>query len=383
MFGLAWLRGRAIASGMSRRLPLAERKSPLRGALDLLCGAYPAFVFGGSVGRPLPVFHFHEVTAGYLEPHLVYLVENGYRTVTSEAVARWVREGVHPGDRSVVLCFDDAWASAWTVAAPLLRRHGLRAITFAIPGRTVDADGVRPVLGETEGEPPDHDRSDVPFCTWPELRALQSAGVLDVQSHTYAHAQVFSDDDITDFISPAYRPHVHAWPCVQAGRSPVFLGPSDLGAPLYRLRSRMSDALRYDDPAARARAENAVVQGGGSAFFHQPDWARILRKVVEKPTGAFETEAEREQAILEDLVAAREELNARLRTNAVKHICFPWAVAGAVAEECARRAGYETAWADRQGGRHTVREGDNPYRLMRLKHKFIFNLPGRGRRWGL
>lgn len=367
---------------MSRRLPWTERKSPLRGVYELLRGAYPAFVFGGAVGRQLPVFHFHEVTAGYLEPYLRYLVENGYRTVTSEAVARWVREGVYPGDRPVVLCFDDAWASAWTVAAPLLRRHGLRAITFAIPGRTVEAAGVRPVLGEMDGDPPDHDRSDTPFCTWPELRALQAGGVLDVQAHTYAHAQIFSDDVITDFISPAYRPHVHARPCVQGGLRPVFLGPSHLGAPLYLQRSRMSDGLRYDDPAARARAENAVVQGGGAAFFQQPEWAKTLRRAVGKSTGAFETEAERERAILEDLVAAREELNGRLRTQSVKHMCFPWAVAGAVAEQCARRAGYDTAWADRLGGRHTVREGDNPYRLMRLKHTFIFNLPGRGRRRG-
>lgn len=373
---------RVIGNLMSRRLPLAERKSPLRGALDLVCGAYPAFVFGGTVGRQLPVFHFHEVTPDYLEPYLRYLTENGYRTVTSEAVARWVRDGVHPGERSVVLCFDDAWASAWTVAAPLLRRHGLSAITFAIPGRTTEADRVRPTMEESDGVPPDFDRSDVPFCTWPELKALQSGGVLDVQSHTQAHARVFSDDEIEGFIGPDYRPHVHARPLVNAGPPPVFLGPDDLGAPLYPTRSRMSDVLRYDDPAARERARAAVAQGGAD-FFARPDWERTLRRAVGAPTGRWETEAERERSVFEDLVAAREQLNSRLNTNTVKHICFPWAVAGSVAEHAARRAGYETAWADRLGGRHSVREGDNPFRLMRLKHKFIYSLPGRGRQfWG-
>lgn len=368
---------------MSRRIPWTERKSPWRGALDLLTGAYPSFVFGGGVGRQLPVFHFHEVTPAYLEPYLIYLVENGYRTVTSEAVARWVRDGVHPGDRSVVLCFDDAWTSVWTVAAPLLRRHGLRAITFAIPGRTLEAERVRPTLEQTDGAPPDFDRSDTPFCTWPELQALHAGGVVDVQSHTYAHAMVFADADITGFVSPSYRPHVHARPCVQAGPAPVFLAASDLGAPLYQTRSRMSDVLRYDDAEARVRAATTVQQGGGEAFFARPDWERELRRAVGRSTGRFETEAERERAILDDLTMAREVLNSRLRTHTVKHICFPWAVAGAVAENSARRAGYETAWADRVGGRHAVREGDNPFRLMRLKHKFIYSLPGRGRQfWG-
>lgn len=368
---------------MSRRIPWTERKSPWRGVLDLATGAYPTFVFGGGVGRQLPVFHFHEVTPAYLEPHLVYLVENGYRTVTSEAVARWVREGVHPGERSVVLCFDDAWASVWTVAAPLLRRHGLRAITFAIPGRTQEADRVRPTLEQSDGAPPDFDRSEVPFCTWPELQALHADGVLDIQSHTYAHAKVFSDDTLEGFVGPDYRPHVHARPWVQAGPPPVFLGPADLGAPLYATRSRMSDVMRYDDPGARERAQAAVAKAGGADFFVRADWMRVLQQAVGAPTGRFETEAERERAIFEDLAAAREQLNSRLRTTTVKHICFPWAVAGAVAEHSARRAGYETAWADRVGGRHTVREGDPPFRLMRLKHKFIFSLPGRGRRfWG-
>ena len=367
---------------MSRRLPLAERKSPLRGALDLLAGAYPAFVFGGGIGRQLPVFHFHDVTPGQLEPYLRYLVENGYRTVTSEAVARWVRAGVHPGDRAVVLCFDDAWSSVWTVAAPLLRRHGLRAITFAIPGRTVEAASVRPTLDDAPGAPAGQDRPDQPFCTWPELRALQAEGVFDVQAHTHAHAQVFVDDHIAGFIEPGYAAHLHARPCVEAGPPPRFLGPSDLGAPLYLTRSRMSDGLRYDDPGARARAAQAVASGGGAAFFERPGWAAELRRAVGAPSGRYETEAERERAILDDLVAAREELNRNLRTTSVKHMCFPWAVAGVVAERCARRAGYETAWADRLGGRHAVREGDNPFRLMRLKHAFIYNLPGRGRRFG-
>ena len=358
-----------------------ERKSPLRGALDLLAGAYPAFVFGGPVGRPLPVFHFHEVTAAYLEPYLQYLVENGYRTVTSDAVACWVKDGVHPGTRSVVLCFDDAWASAWTVAAPLLRRYGLRAITFAIPGRTQEAVSTRPAWDQPGGAGLDYDRSGVPFCTWPELQALQAEGVLDVQAHTYAHAMIFSDDQITGFITPDYRPHVHARPLISATRPPVFLDTGALGAPLYQTRSRMSDALRYEDAAARERAAKVVQEGGGAAFFQQPGWEAILRRAVGPSTGTFEPPAERERAILEDLAAARDMLNSRLRTQTVKHLCFPWAVAGQVAEYCARRAGYETAWADRLGGRHTVRKGDNPYRLMRLKHAFIFSLPGRGRRF--
>ena len=93
----------------------------MRGLLNLATGCYPAFLFGGPVGA-LPVFHFHDVTRAWLEPRLQYLVDNGYRTVTCDEIARLVIDGMDPGPKRVALTFDDAWASAWTVATPLLRQ---------------------------------------------------------------------------------------------------------------------------------------------------------------------------------------------------------------------------------------------------------------------
>ena len=96
--------------------------------------------------------------------------------------------------------------------------------------------------------------------------------------------------------------------------------------------------------------------------------------------GAQETAAERDSAILQELAAARETLNAQLKTNTVRHMCFPWAVCGQAAERAAEKAGYATAFGDRMFGGRSVRAGDPPYRLMRLKHNYIYCLPGRHRR---
>src|SRR5579862_6652070 len=167
---------------MAARVPFAERGGALRGVLDLATGCYPSFLFGGSLGDALPVFHIHEVTASWLEPRLQYLADNGYRTVTSEEIARFVIDGVRPGARSVALTFDDAWTSVWTVAMPLLRRFGLRAILFAIPARVADAEITRPTIDDGIGA--DEPAVGPPFATWPELRAMHASGVLDIQSHT-------------------------------------------------------------------------------------------------------------------------------------------------------------------------------------------------------
>src|SRR6185369_11327649 len=99
----------------------------------------------------------------------------------------------------VALCFDDAWASLWTVAAPLLERYGLTAITYAIPARIEDAPACRPLVANA-GVP----GTDSPFVTWPELRALHASGVVDVQCHTETHSMVFCSTRLTGFVTPEY-----------------------------------------------------------------------------------------------------------------------------------------------------------------------------------
>src|SRR5262245_15957497 len=152
-------------------IPFGERGGTARGLLDLATGCYPAFLFGGGLGDLLPVFHFHDVTREWLEPRLRHLAENDYRTVTCDEIARLVVDGRSPGPRAVALTFDDAWASAWSVATPLLKAYRLRAILFAIPARLSD---------------PEHR-----FVTWEELGAMHTSGAFDVQSHTRSHAMIF------------------------------------------------------------------------------------------------------------------------------------------------------------------------------------------------
>jgi peptidoglycan/xylan/chitin deacetylase (PgdA/CDA1 family) len=374
------------------RAPFSERGGRLRGLLDVASGCYPAFLFGGSIGSLLPVFHLHETSVAALEPRLRYLADNGYQTVTSDAVARLVRDRVHPGPRRVVLCFDDAWASLWTTAGPLLRRYGFTAVTFAIPARIIDAPSARPTIDDG-AEPAGVDRSDRPFVSWPELRALHDSGTIDVQSHSWSHSMIFSDATAHAFVTPAYaqepllnRPRVAAGDATgtaEDGR-PAFLTPDNLGAPLYARRSRLSDAWRHvEDPRARDRCIEHVRANGGPAFFDRAGWADELRAVHDtspRQTRVEDAEA-RERSIRHELERARDDLNARLGGPHVRHVCAPWGIAGTVTRRAARALGFETLYADRVFGRRAVRAGDDPFGLMRLHERFIGCLPGRGRRF--
>lgn len=365
---------------MTGHIPFSERNTPWRGVLDLATGCYPAFLFAGGLGRWLPVFHFHEASPDRLEPYLEYLAENGYRTVTSEAIAAYVRRGVHPGPKAVALCFDDAWASFWTVAAPLLRRYGLQAITYVSPARVPDLPAPRSTLEDPAGASAGVDSSATPFAAWCELQALHASGTVDVQAHTLRHTMVYSDSVIGGFVRPGFRRHPHLYPWLDTGAGERHLTPFDLGAPLFTERSRYSTALRYDNPGAFEACTRHVRENGGEAFFSRPDWESKLRGLAESHVGRQETPAQRNAAILEDLASAREQLNSKLNTNTVNHMCFPWAIASKPGEIAAQRSGYVTAFGDRLFGGRSVKPGDPPYRLMRLKHQHLYCLPGKGRK---
>ncbi|MGH9142954.1 MAG: polysaccharide deacetylase family protein, partial [Vicinamibacterales bacterium] len=168
------------------------------------------------------------MTRDELEPKLHHLADNGYRSVISDEIAAYVRGELTLPARSVGLCFDDAWKSVATVAAPLLQQYGLTAMTYAIPARITE-----------NGE------GDSPFVTWRELSDIQAAGVIDVQSHTDSHSRMFASPEVEDFVQPEYlatpllnRPQLSPPPAL------AFVTPTDLGAPLYGMRSRMSDGRR-------------------------------------------------------------------------------------------------------------------------------------------
>ncbi|MGE9291480.1 MAG: polysaccharide deacetylase family protein [Puniceicoccales bacterium] len=330
------------------KIPWTEKLCPLRAPLDILTGCYPAFLFGGALSRKiLPVFHFHEVTPDYLEPYLRYLSENGYRCANVDELLGILSGRESIPEKTVLLTFDDAWTSLWTVAAPLLKKYGLQAVTFAVPGRVSERQGVRETLEENPGMTDFGDRGDEPFCRWNELTALDESGVIEVESHTFAHEQipvgtqgdspVWTGEDLRD--TPLLtKPLV--WKSAEEFRP---IDEREIGQTRWVTRSRMSDARAWID------------------------------------SGRPESAEEMRTAIRRDLSLCRERIEARLNRPA-RILCFPWAVAGEVAREEARDVGYRAAFSDSFPGKRYVHPEADPFRLMRLKHNWIFQLPGQGRR---
>ncbi|MCC5844239.1 MAG: polysaccharide deacetylase family protein [Verrucomicrobia bacterium] len=346
-------------------VPLLERENLFQKPLELLTGRYPAFLFGARVGNILPVFTFRNVTLPYLEPFLVYLLENNYQTLGSSETADYISGKKTLKMPSVVLHFDNTWASLWTVVGPLLRRYDMRAVAFAVPGRIREAADPRPAWGQP-GHDPDVDRSKNPFCTWPELKALSAEGRIDIESNTWSHAKIFCCDLFERLILPETVLPYLSWPVVSdAHESLKTLSSSNVFHPLLPTRSRLSDALKHDVDASMVRR-----------IHDDPNAAPYLFR---QHFLQIETLEERENAIRFELHASKDELEARLK-KPVRHLALPWGVCGSVTQSLLPDSGYQSVFADRVGGYRAAVPGQNPYRIMRLDHTYIHCLPGRLRK---
>ena len=134
----------------------------------------------GDTGAIVPILIYHSIrpyiptdtkgarrwiaTPETLESELSWLRENGYSSVTFDALAAHVSRGAPLPDRPVIISFDDDWKSQYVNAVPLLRRYGFTA-TFFVWVRAV---------GRAH------------HMTWDEIRELDAEG-MEIGCHTLTH----------------------------------------------------------------------------------------------------------------------------------------------------------------------------------------------------
>ena len=378
---------RALKRGIEKTLP---------NLTALLLRRYPKFVFY-SAPRPLsgeiPVFAFHRVKAERFEEQLRFLARNDYYTATAdEFAAALCGDASFTKRNTILLTFDDGHRSLWTVAFPLLKKYGLRAVSFVTPGWIEERDSCRPTLEDVwagrvaPSEFARQEENSSEICSWQEIEAMHHSGVIDFQSHTLYHNHVFVSPRIVDFLHPGYdvsfcgnipvptyqgedgREHVLPW-----------------GAPIFESVPRMTARLRYfDSPLVRERCASIVAQAGGRKFFARPDWRRMLKQTIAECDGEtrvsrYETPTECRQALWKDLLESKRILEERLEGKPVGHLCYPWYTGSDLAVALSREI-YVTNFLGVLPDRRTNRTGDNPYRIVRVDEAYLMRLPGSGRK---
>lgn len=358
---------------------------------DLLRRRYPPFVTGGDLPRgDVPVFVFHGAEPVSFSRRLAHLAANGYVTLSSDEYLAVLRGEREPPARGVVLTFDDGRGSVWSVAAPLLRKHGMKAVVFLVPGRIRSRPGPGPPTWEDveagradEATVLRRDDGEGALLSWEEIEALSRTGLFDFQSHTHRHARVHTGPQIAGFVTPRSRRGYDAFdqPLLQDVDRDLMGEEAPLGAPLLRSAPRTSEETRFfEDPEVRAACVAEVAEYGGEGFFLRSDWEGRLRRLFGRTRvrGRLETADERVRAIRTELADSRRLIEERTGRPVV-HLCYPWHAAGPTARRLAAEIGYATAFCGKVPGVPITRPGGDPRSIARIGEDYVELLPGRGR----
>ncbi len=112
------------------------------------------------------------ITPAQFESHLAWLREQGYPILSLAEFEAVLARRLNPGPRSVLITFDDGYASFYTQALPLLRRYAAPAVIFIVMG-WLQTDGPGRYLSQVQA------------------RELLDSGLVAVQGHSYlGHTQI-------------------------------------------------------------------------------------------------------------------------------------------------------------------------------------------------
>jgi len=367
---------------------LAERARALwEVPRDLLLGRYPPFVTGSPLPRGhVPVFVFHTLEPNSFESKLRYLADNAYQTLSAAEYREVLAERRPPPERAVVLTFDDGRASLFTVGLPLLRRYGMKAIAFLVPGR-MNSGAPRPMWDDVPAAGAslsvvDEDGGTRPFVSWEEVELLSSSGLFDLESHTLLHARVHTSPRVVGFMTPRLREGYAAMdvPLVAEGGIDLLAPDVPLGTPLLASQPRTAEVVRFfEDPAIR-RACVSKVEREGEAFFTRKGWEQTLWGILKgRPIdGRRESEEERRAALLREIRESKSLIEERLG-KPVAHLCYPWHAGGATCRQLAEQTGYRAAFGGKVPGVPITLPGGDLWPVARISEDFVLLLPGKGR----
>jgi peptidoglycan/xylan/chitin deacetylase (PgdA/CDA1 family) len=280
------------------------------------------------------------------ERKLVAMKDKGFTTIFWTDLYDYMA-GVRALPRdSILLTFDDGYLDNWVIAYPILKRLGMKATIFVTPDFVDPGISPRPTLDDLGRGCRAQDQMQVAgFLNWAEMRAMESSGLIDIQSHALTHTWYFTSPRIVDFHSPQpYAPYPWLMWNAKPDRKPFYLVEDQQplvpwGHPIFTHEKALVCRRFFPDERRISDITAHVASNGGLAFFQNPDWRDDLYQllgrlgVADRFPGHYETAAESETRVLAELSTSKRLLEQHLG-KVINYLCWP----GGGNDETARTA---------------------------------------------
>jgi peptidoglycan/xylan/chitin deacetylase (PgdA/CDA1 family) len=288
--------------------------------------------------KPVYVLLYHPWLEGfedYFAAHLAWLNENGFESISPEALILYVKgESVSIPERPLVMTFDDGTIENYTVVYPLLKRYGFTGTVFAPTAESYTSRSGKDWWKETERE-----------------------GVLRMEGHSHTHSLVFINDRVEGFYTGASS----------EPKPPIKGMDHRLGSPLFGQGYELVETRFIPCREFVEACVDYVRKRGGEFLFGEKNWKEeMLQFVPEYPgdRGRYETEEERKARIEEELWVSKQIIEDEIGGGKkVVSFAYPFGAYHIDLIELLKKLGYKYAFNTDPGGN---RQGDDPFLLKRM-----------------
>lgn len=309
-----------------------------------------------SVGVVNPKWHWNYLTCPVdkFESQLKWLKKAGYYTVNFQEIFDYINNGKPLPKKSIFLTFDDGYLDNYVFAYPLLKKYGMKGTIFANPDFVDKRNIVRKTYESTNYSKPEELESSG-FCSWEELKIIDSENVLDVQSHAKTHTWYPISDKIIDFRNPKDDYIWMDWN--QTPEEKPFLQllskkESELGKAIFEHEKALSSKCIKINPDFQQALNTYVVENGGRAFFDKDNWKDLLHKKSEELKNNYkvvlskESDEEYHERIRYELEYTKNEISSKLDKE-VNFLCWPGGSSTKVGLKISKELGYLMSTAAR------------------------------------
>ena len=115
------------------------------------------------------------------EEDLKYLRENGYTTIFPSELIDYFDNNSPLPEKPVILTFDDGYLNNYTIAYPLLKKYGMKAVISPIG---ISAD---------EAENEKYRNENYSQSQWKQLKEMSDSGFVEIQNHSYNLHRIKAD----------------------------------------------------------------------------------------------------------------------------------------------------------------------------------------------
>jgi len=260
------------------------------------------------------------------------------------------------------LNFDDGYLDNWVHAFPILQYYGLKGTVYVTSDFIDPRSITRPQKSREESLAEEKEHTPASCCagflSYPEMRAMEKSGIMEIQAHAQTHTWYASGPEIIDFWKPGSAvekdgPIWMLWNKFPETK-PLYLTDAPkqerlipYGTPVLQNAKSLEVTQFFPEQAAfddlSGTLADFVTSHGGRDFFSQePNYKSILLDIAGKfgvLPGHYETDQERYERVCTELRTVKTSLEKNLDKE-IFGICWPGGGVTEKVADAAKEMGY-------------------------------------------